>query len=206
MGKILSRMVFCQEQNMSIPISVMCHRAWNSHSWRLKDEEDFDPSWELILDDFRQIELIMTTSQYLAHFSDLIENLLLGCKEAMSDEVHQDFVDFIVQQTENLIQEECVKEEEENPVYKQIPLYLKKEDPLKNRKTQMVFLMVIRISNLESKERRTDKETKWESFIKLQLSSDKQKPPEVERSRRCCRENQWQLPSNVGVFASLDPT
>ena len=214
MGKAVSRIVenivfFCQEESTTPMITVsvqnLCNGAWNNHKWRLKDEEDFDPSWELILDDFRQIELFMTTSQFLAHFSDLIENLLLGCKEAMSDEVHQDFVDFIVKQTENVIQEEYT-EEEESSACRQIPLYLKREDPLKNRKTQMVFLMVIRTSHLERRERRAEKESKWETFIKLQLSSDKQKPPEAERPRRCCRENQWQLPSNLGIFASLDPT
>ena len=201
MGERFSRIIYssCHEQRVT-PVSVLCNEAWDSHNWRLKDEEGFDPGWELILDDFRQIELLMTTSQFLAHFSDLIENLLLGCKEAMSDEVHQSFVDLIVTQTENVIQDEYIKCEDGN-FCKHVPLYLNKEDSPKNRKTQMVFLMVIRISNSVIK---TEKE--WECFIRLQLSSDKQKPLVVDRPRRCCRENQWQLPPNLGLFASVDPT
>ena len=208
MGENVSRMITCRDQeDTRTPISDLCNDAWESHNWRLKDEEDFDPGWELILDDVRQIELTVTTSKFLAHFSDLIENLFLGCKEAMSDEVHQDFVDLIVNQTENIIQEEYTNGKTE-VFCKEVPLYLNKEDALKNRKTQMVFLMVIRISNSPSKER-TEREAKWESFIKLQLSSDMQKYP-IEQPRRCCRENQWQLPSNYLLspreFASLDPT
>lgn len=210
MGEKFSRIIPpCQGNDRQLtPVSALCNEAWNSHNWRLKDEEeDFDPGWELILDDFRQIELVMTTSQFLAHFSDLIENLLLGCKEAMSDEVHQGFVDLIVTQTENVIQEEYIKGEDRLNFCKNLPLYLNKEDSPKNRKTQMVFLMVIRISNLVSKESRVEKEATWECFIRLQLSSDKLKTPATGRPRRCCRENQgWQLPPNLGVFASLDPT
>ena len=203
MGEKISRILSerqGQAQSQLMEASDQFEEAWTKHYQQLKDEGNFEFGRELILDDFRQIELFMTTSQFLAQFSDLIENLFLGCKEAMSDEVHQDFVDIIVTQTQSIIQKEYHSINGMNRNFcKDIPLYLNKEDSLKNRITQMVFLMVMRISNLATEEIGPEKKAKWECSIRLQLSSDKTLVA-VRPRRPCYRENQWQLPPNLSVL------
>lgn len=191
------------EQN-KIPISTLCTNAWDSYKWRLKDEKDFDPGWELILDDFHQSELLMTASRFQIIFYNLIENLFLGCKGSMSDDVHKEFVDFVVKETQNILQEENILSQ--NDICKEIPLYLFKEDSINNRKIQMVFLTVIRISKSTSEEGNVEKEeVTWESYIKLQLSSDKIRPVTERQSTRC-REDQQQQPHKIGFDALFDPT
>ena len=191
-GRILLRY-----QGRTQPLTSEFEKAWSAHNQQLKEKGSFESGRELILDDFRRIELLMTASQFLARFSDLIENLFLGCKEAMSDEVHRDFVDLVVSQTQSVIHGEYYSSEGTNGNFcKEIPLFLNKEDSLKNRITQMVFLMVMRTCEQSGPEERA----KWECTIRLQLSSDKTLVVE-RRPRRCCRqENRWKLPPNLSVF------
>ena len=95
------------EQENEMQISTLGNNAWDNYIWQLKDEEGFDPGWELILEDFYQSELFMTVSQFLDIISNIIGNLFVGCKEAMSPNVQNDFEEFIVEKTKNALQEKC---------------------------------------------------------------------------------------------------
>ena len=167
MGEKISRILPWYQGRTQRQSSEPFEKAWTAHIQQLKDKGSFESGRELILDDFRRIELLMTASQFLARFSDLIENLFLGCKEAMSDEVNRDFVDLVVTQTQSVIHEEY--KGSNGAFCKEIPLFLNKEDPLKHRITQMVFLMVMRISNSTREESGPEERAKWECTIRLQL-------------------------------------
>ena len=193
------------QKNIKLPLSFMCDTAWDKYKWRLKDEEDYDPSWEVILNDSRCVEFV-NASRFQVTFPEVIENLFLGCRQAMSDNIYRNFVDFVVEETKNAIETEIyIRKNEE--FYKEIPLHLFKED--QGKEIRMIFLMVIQTSQSASEEGSVENETTWESFIKLQIICDEKQNPNMEHLQKTFENYQRRgkfLHLKVGLHSTFDLT
>ena len=162
-------------------VSTKCNNEWNRYNDTIGNCK---PDWDIILDDSRHINANTTATEFSAHTSNMIENVFLGCKEMLSREVHDQFVEIITKRVAEITQydwEHCDKD----PFNQVIKLFRSTEDLLMDRKTEMLFVMVIRITRTAS--------AKWESCLKLQLRSHKIIPPAVtEPARPRCSQNQQQ--------------
>ena len=161
-------------------ISTVCMSEWN----RYKEEiGECKPDWEIILDDSRRINVNTTASDFSGHASEMIKNLFLGCNEVVSLEIHDQFVETIVKRIKEITEYDWEHHKEKDPFNQVIKLYRSTEDLSKERQTELLFVMVIRITALS---------TNWESCVKLQLRSHKVTPVGSEPSRPRCCENQNQ--------------
>ena len=180
----------------------LCQEEWDLY---IDNNRDFKSEWEMILDDARHVNVTTTTSHFLAHFSDLIENLFLGCKDMVSDELHNSFVDILVKRMEEIVRydyKHATKDFTPPPV----KLIRYTEDAPKDRKTQMIFVMIARVEKKHKwAENVDDLEANWEICLKLQLRSHKDEQVVTQRTRQCT-ENALTLPDNLVRLGLLDPT
>jgi len=184
-------------------VSAVCKSEWDKY----KGEIAGKPDWDIILDDFRPIDVYTTASQFSSHFSDMIENLFLGCKEMVSREIHEQFVEIIKKRTEEITQYDWEHRKDHDSFNQVIKLYRFADDTMKERQTDMIFVMVIRMSNV-SKKSKDEIVANWESCVKLQLRSHKIVPPEpVETARpRCCQQQDDDFSAALQRATLMDPT
>lgn len=158
-------------------VSTVCKSEWNRYK---EDIGKCKPEWDVILDDFRRIHVNTTASEFLSHSYDMIENLFLGCKEVVSREVHDQFVETITKRIEEITQYDWEHRREKEPFNQVIKLFRSTEDMSKDRKTEMLFVMAIKITAVSAN---------YESCLKLQLRSHKIIPPEAAPTgARCCQD------------------
>ena len=167
---------------------TLCTQEWDKYLNSTGKPKD---DWELLLDDSRNVNLHDDTSKFLARFTDIMENLFLGCKEVMSARVHQEFSDVTVKRMEELINFDHSNNTEKkfNKVVRLIRLT---EDSDFQRKTEMILVMVIRIT-VVAKKRSQEQEEEQPTFqiensIKVQIRSIKDpslQPESPELSADC---------------------
>ena len=149
---------------------TLCNQEWDSY---LKTTGKNKDGWELVLDDSRSVDINSDTTVFLAKFAEIMENLLLGSEQVISDMLHQEFADVTVKRMEELINFDFANSKEKK-FYKVIPLLRRTEDPSLLRKTEMVLVMVVRITPdaikkpLQEQEKAT---AHIESSIKVQVHS-----------------------------------
>ena len=159
---------------------VLCKQEWDKYQEEVGTIKD---GWTLVIDDSRNLDVMQTMSSYLAHATDLMENLMLGCKEVISESVHQELVDTIVKRLESVIEFDY-KNYNDKVFNGVITLFRATDDYVKERKTEMVFVTILRFTsstsrNLASKndkQRTQDLDVNQihiESSIKLQVRSIK---------------------------------
>ena len=163
-----------------IDISTVCMSEWNRY---IEEIGECKPEWEIISDDSRCINVNTTPSDFSSHASEMVQNLFLGCNEVVSLEVHDQFVETIIKRIKEITEYDWKYHKEKDPFNQVIKLYRSTEDLSKDRQTELVFVMVIRI---------TASSTNWESCVKLQLRSHKVIPIGMDSARPRCCENQNQ--------------
>lgn len=78
----------------------LCKREWNSY---LETTGQIKNGWELVLDDFRNVDINSDRTIFMVKFTEIVEKLLLGSPQVISDMVHQEFTDVTVKRMEELI-------------------------------------------------------------------------------------------------------
>ena len=120
----------------SIPCSELCSKSWDSYAngdYRLQE------GWEVTLDDSREVETISTMSSFLATFADIFENLFLGSRDSMSDNVHATLVDVVVKRLQSIIQIDWVNHRKREFCPSPIRFMRMNDDYGKNRKFQGAY-------------------------------------------------------------------
>ena len=150
---------------------ALCIQEWDSY---LKTTGKNKDEWDVYLDDSRNINIIHDTALFLAKFADIMETLLLGSKQVISERLHKEFADVTVKRMQELINFDFPNSNEKK-FNKVVTLLRRTEDPELKRKTEMVLVMVVRITTdvikkPEEEERAT---THIESAIKVQVRSTK---------------------------------
>lgn len=121
---------------------TLCTQEWDKY---LKTVGESKEGWNLILDDSRNVNIHSGMTKFLAHFTDLLENLFLGCKAVLSENVHRELVDVTVKRMEELINFDYKNCKEKN-FYQVIPLLRSTDDNRLQRKTEMILVLVVRIT------------------------------------------------------------
>jgi len=129
-------------------VDTLCKEEWNSYREEMGGLK-LKEGWALILDDFRNINITHTTSHFLARFSGIMENLFLGCKEVVSANVHRELVDVTVKRMETLIQFDH-RNHTKREFNKSVRLFRANDDPSYSRKTEMILVMIVRITVTET--------------------------------------------------------
>jgi len=172
------------------PVDTLCKEEWNSYRQEMGGLK-LKEGWALILDDFRNINITHTTSHFLARFSGIMENLFLGCKEVVSANVHRELVDVTVKRMETLIQFDH-RNHTEREFNKSVRLFRATDDPSYSRKTEMILVMIVRITVTETNSRNAAKiqatttqrgdlqnQAHIETAVRLQIRSVKEEQSEV---------------------------
>ena len=175
--------------NSQIPVDTICKQEWDGYRQEMGGL-DLKEGWGLILDDSRSINITHTTSNFLARFSDIMENLFLGCKEVVSSNVHRELVDVTVKRMETLIQFDH-QNHTEREFSKSVRLFRATDDPSYSRKTEMILVMIVRITVAATTSRnpeariqatttqREQNQAHIETAVKLQIRSVKEEQSEI---------------------------
>lgn len=132
---------------------TLCSHEWDKY---LKTTGKAKKGWELIMDDFRNVNVHSQMATFLEHFANLMENLFLGsATEVMSDSVRKKFVDVTVERMKELIDFDYKYTNfgagNKIKFYQVTPLMRSTEDTHLKRKTEMILMMVVRITKDEPK-------------------------------------------------------
>ena len=157
-----------------------CKQEWDKYQ---SDVGAIKSGWTLVLDDSRDTDVVQTVSFYLAKSTDIMENLMMGCKEVISETVHQDLVDTVVKRIQSVIQFDY-KNYNEKIFNGVITLYRATDDYVKGRKTELVFVAILRFTSSEKRDLQSKNDNQRsqeldinqvhiESSIKLQVRSIK---------------------------------
>lgn len=145
---------------------ALCSQEWEKY---LKTTGEHKDGWEVILDDSRNVNINKSMSFFLAHFTDLMENLFMGCKEVMSESVHRELVDVAVKRMEELINFDYSNYSGKR-FYQVVPLLRSTDDCILQRKTEMIVVMVVRVS-VVPKSDRNETPAQIENSIKVRMRS-----------------------------------
>ena len=171
-----------------------CKQEWDKYQ---SDVGAIKSGWTLVLDDSRDTDVVQTVSFYLAKSTDIMENLMMGCKEVISETVHQDLVDTVVKRIQSVIQFDY-KNYNEKIFNGVITLYRATDDYVKGRKTELVFVAILRFTSpakrnlhLKNDNQRSQEldvnQVHIESSIKLQVRSIKD--PELSDTEKNKQQN-----------------
>ena len=195
-------------------VRALCDSEWNLYTQHIDEHgsKHDEQQWEMILDDLRHLAIETTSPEISANFTDVVENILLGCKEVISREIHDQFVEIIVRRVKEIIELDS-----ETTNLQVIKLFRSTEDTQRNRETCMVFVMAIRYTKRQEVGEEditmvTPPTIRWESCFRIRLHSHLINQPVAQRVQtpRRCTQNQlfWSLPATIGqgTVARLDPT
>ena len=166
------------QQSQVETVDELCTQEWEKYERKVGSIKD---GWELIHDDGRAVDVKSSIAGFLAHFSSLQENLFIGCDSSyISGTLHRNLVDVTVKRMEEIINFDYVNCS--SKVFNNKATILRaRDDTKKNRKTEMIFVMAIRITDTSKRTPGTrstadlDSQTVHvESSMKLQLRSIKQ--------------------------------
>ena len=173
----------------SIPCNKLCNESWENYA---NEDCKLRDGWEVILDDTREVETISTMSDFLANFADIFENLFLGSEDSMSNDVHATLVDVMVKRLQSIIQMDWVNHKNGKFTPSPIRFMRINDDRRKNRKFQLIFVMVLRIISVKKQDtEKTDLETheaSVEMSVRIQLRNTEEifmYQPEEEEGYRC---------------------
>ena len=149
-------------------VNILCENEWELYKTQIGE---LDQNLTVILDDRRHLDLITTKSNVLAQFSGLIENTFLGCKEVISRDIHDDFVEAIVKRVEQIVLFDYSSKVHHPD--QTIKMFRFTEDTGRDRQTNMIFVMVIRIAHVRAELTDDEEEAmiKWESCLRLRMHS-----------------------------------
>ena len=199
-------------------IRAVCDREWNLYTQYIDENGSRrdEQQWEMILDDLHHLDIETTSIEISTHFTDVVETILLGCKEVVSRDIHDQFAEIIVKRVKEIIElDSDVINTQFNQV---INLFRSTEDSQRDRETSVVFVMAIRLMTAKRQEAREEDTSppaptiKWESCFRIRLHSRLINRPVSRRAqtpRRCTLNHfSWSLPATIGhqTVARLDPT
>ena len=137
-------------------IRAVCDSEWNLYTQYIDENGSRrdEQQWEMILDDLHHLDIETTSIEISTHFTDVVETILLGCKEVVSRDIHDQFVEIIVKRVKEIIElDSDVINTQFNQV---INLFRSTEDSQRDRETSVVFVMAIRLMTAKRQEAREE--------------------------------------------------
>jgi len=205
-------------------VRELCNNEWNLYTQHIDEHgsRHKEQHWAIILDDLHHLAIETTSQEISVQFADVVEKILLGCKEVISRELHDQFVEIIVRRVKEIIEFDFRDNKQLNQV---IELFRSTEDSQKGRETSVMFVMAIRLTKTskrqesegEDREISTAPTIIWESCFRIRLHSYLLNRPAVTQrvqNPRSCTPHRPQiqisgsLPATFGqgIVTRLDPT
>ena len=162
-----------------VSTETLCSHEWDKY---LKTIGKAKREWELIMDDFRNVNVYSDTTEFLPHFTDLMNTLFVVSEKVMSNSVRDEFVNVTVERMKELINFDYANStlDSDNVTKKRvcqvIPLLRSTEDTDTDtkRKTEMILVMVLRITRpREQESAANNRKVHIENSIKVRIRSIK---------------------------------
>ena len=150
----------------------LCSQDWDNY---VNKEHKLQEGWEIILDDTRDVDTIYTMTKFLANFANIFENLFLGSKNSMSENIHATLVDVVVKRLQSIIQIDWLNHKMRE--FSPLPIHFMRinDDNGRNRKFQLIFVMALRIISTKKRDGKEEEldthHANVEMSVRIQLRS-----------------------------------
>ena len=174
LSEVSTSSIGVQTELRCVPCKELCNEEWKKY---LDNDYKLQDGWEIILEDNREFDTRYTVSTFFAATATIFENLLMGCKDLISQHVHSTFANVLTARLQSMLNIDYLhhKKREYNGI---VNLTRMNNDKRRKCKHQMICVMSFRITSpcirKGTQEELHNLESDVEMFVRIQLRSTKE--------------------------------